>query len=188
MSHPFPHDDRWAELVSLLAAGCLTPDEQREVRQHLEICENCRERFRQLIAVCDALAAVRPVFCEGVPRIGEHVMSSLAAVGPRQSVRRAGWKWGLAAGIAASLVGAVTIGTFFRPHSAHQSSTATLPAVIAAGLKTDVSSQPPTLITYERSLAESGEAIGALLDREARRLSFLSATDVPANRMKEFLP
>jgi len=188
MSHPSPHDDRWAEFVSLLAAGCLPPDEQREVRQHLELCENCRERFRQVIAVCDALAASRPAFCEGVPGISERVMSSLAAVGPRQSVLRAGWKWGLTAGIASSLVGAVTIGTFFRPHSSHHSSTAILPTAIAAGLETDVSAQPPTLIAYERSLAESGEAIGALLDREARRLSFLSATDIPANRMQEFLP
>jgi len=46
----------WAEPISLLAAGCLSPDEEREVRRHIETCPDCRERFGQLTELCGTLA------------------------------------------------------------------------------------------------------------------------------------
>ena len=48
LRHPCEH---WAEPISLAAAGCLSADEEREVRRHIETCSDCRERFRQLTAV-----------------------------------------------------------------------------------------------------------------------------------------
>ncbi|MFZ1935633.1 MAG: hypothetical protein WCB27_25680 [Thermoguttaceae bacterium] len=53
-----PPCEHWAEPVSLLAAGCLSCDEEREVRRHIEACPDCRERFRQLSELCGALAKV----------------------------------------------------------------------------------------------------------------------------------
>ena len=52
--------ETWTEALSLLAAGCLTADEEPRVRQHLAECAGCRERFEQLAALCGSLAADRP--------------------------------------------------------------------------------------------------------------------------------
>lgn len=41
--------------ISLLAAGCLTAQEEQDLRQHLRTCEACRERFAQTVAVCGGL-------------------------------------------------------------------------------------------------------------------------------------
>jgi hypothetical protein len=49
----------WAEPISLMAAGCLSPDDERDVRLHIETCSDCRERFRQLGELCGTLAAAR---------------------------------------------------------------------------------------------------------------------------------
>ena len=46
----------WAEPISLLAAGCLSTDEERDVRRHFETCPDCRQRFGQLTQLCGALA------------------------------------------------------------------------------------------------------------------------------------
>jgi outer membrane lipoprotein-sorting protein len=51
-----PPCEHWAEPISLLAAGCLLSDQEREVRRHIEACPDCRERFRQLTELCGALA------------------------------------------------------------------------------------------------------------------------------------
>lgn len=47
--------ERWAEPISLAAAGCLSPDEDKAVREHLETCPDCREQFRQLTELCRVL-------------------------------------------------------------------------------------------------------------------------------------
>ena len=49
----------WAERISLAAAGCLSPDDERELHQHVEACSDCRERFRQLTELCGALTEPR---------------------------------------------------------------------------------------------------------------------------------
>ena len=54
-----PHEPQpcepWAERLSLAASGCLSPDEEREVRRHIETCPACRERFRRLTELCGVL-------------------------------------------------------------------------------------------------------------------------------------
>jgi outer membrane lipoprotein-sorting protein len=49
----------WAERISLAAADCLSPDEQREVQRHIETCAACRESYRQLVELCGALVQAR---------------------------------------------------------------------------------------------------------------------------------
>jgi outer membrane lipoprotein-sorting protein len=51
--HPCQH---WAEPISLAAAGCLSSDEEQEVRRHVETCPDCGEQLRQLTELCRALA------------------------------------------------------------------------------------------------------------------------------------
>ena len=69
----------WAEPVSLAAAGCLPPDEEREVRRHIETCSDCRERFRQLRQLCGALAEAQLPVDSAEGAIVERVMSVIAS-------------------------------------------------------------------------------------------------------------
>jgi outer membrane lipoprotein-sorting protein len=71
--------EAWAELVSLAAAGCLSPDEERDVRQHIETCADCRERFGQLIALCGALSEVRLPADRVATAIIERAMTAVAS-------------------------------------------------------------------------------------------------------------
>jgi anti-sigma factor RsiW len=48
------------EPISLLAAGCLPPEEQAAVRSHLDGCRACAARFAALAAMCDSLDRSRP--------------------------------------------------------------------------------------------------------------------------------
>jgi len=76
LHHPCEH---WAERISLAAAGCLAPDEDREVRQHIETCSDCRERFRQLTELCGALAEAQLPAESTETAIVERVMSAVAS-------------------------------------------------------------------------------------------------------------
>ena len=78
--HPCKH---WAEAISMAAAGCLSSDEEREIRRHMETCSACREHFRQLTEVCSALTELRlPTNGEDVV-IVQRVMSAIALSKPR---------------------------------------------------------------------------------------------------------
>jgi len=69
----------WAERISLAAAGCLSPDEERDVRRHIETCPDCRERSRQLSELCGALAEARLPVDDAEAAIVQRVMSAVAA-------------------------------------------------------------------------------------------------------------
>ncbi len=71
--------DLSAEPISLAAAGCLPPDEEGEVRRHIETCSDCRERFRQLTQLCGALAELRSPADSAEAAIVERVMSAVAS-------------------------------------------------------------------------------------------------------------
>jgi hypothetical protein len=58
-THPSPCDP-WREPISLLAAGCLPPEEQAAVRGHINGCRACTVRFADLSAVCGSLDRSRP--------------------------------------------------------------------------------------------------------------------------------
>jgi len=76
LHHPCEH---WAERISLAAAGCLAPDEEGEVRRHIETCSDCRERFRQLTELCGALAEAPSPAESTKAAIVERVMSAVAS-------------------------------------------------------------------------------------------------------------
>lgn len=48
------------EDISLLAAGCLTEREERELLDHFAACSACRVRYEELISVCSDLKAAKP--------------------------------------------------------------------------------------------------------------------------------
>lgn len=75
-----PHNcELWAEPISLLAAGCLSTDEERGVRRHFETCPDCRERFGQLTQLCGVLAEARLPADSADAAIVERVMSAVAS-------------------------------------------------------------------------------------------------------------
>ncbi len=69
----------WAEPISLLAVGCLSTDEEQDVRRHIETCPDCRERFRQLTQLCGALAEAQLPANVAEIAIVERVMSVVAS-------------------------------------------------------------------------------------------------------------
>ncbi len=69
----------WAEPISLLAAGCLSTDEERDVRRHFETCPDCRERFGQLTQLCGALAEAQLPVNVAENAIVERAMSAVAS-------------------------------------------------------------------------------------------------------------
>ncbi len=76
LHHPCEH---WAEPISLAAAGCLSSDEEQEVRRHVEACADCREEFRQLTELCRALAEA-PTATDGTEAAAlKRIMSAVTA-------------------------------------------------------------------------------------------------------------
>ena len=120
MNDHLPPCESRLEASSLLAAGCLTAEEERNARQHLATCSACRERYEQLVAVCAGLQNARPSHAIA----GASLMSRAIAkidTGPARSGDRAaapfrrGSRWPILAGlaIAASVVLLVTWPSFF---------------------------------------------------------------------------
>ncbi len=80
--------EAWAERISLAAAGCLSHDEERDVRRHVETCSDCRERFRQLTELCGALAEAQLPAESAEAAIVERVMSAVASDESRRPIVR----------------------------------------------------------------------------------------------------
>ena len=78
----------WAEPISLLAAGCLSTDEERDVRRHFETCPDCRERFGQLTQLCGALAEAQLPVNVAEIAIVKRVMSAVASEESRRPLVR----------------------------------------------------------------------------------------------------
>jgi outer membrane lipoprotein-sorting protein len=76
LQHPC---ERWAEPLSLAAAGCLSSGEEQEVRRHVETCPDCREQFRQLTELCRALAEAPLPTDSAEAAIVERIMSAVTA-------------------------------------------------------------------------------------------------------------
>jgi outer membrane lipoprotein-sorting protein len=84
---PHPCED-WAEPISLAAAGCLSSDEEQEVRRHVETCPDCREQFRQLTDLCRALAEAPLATDSTEAAIVERIMSAVTADVSRRPIVR----------------------------------------------------------------------------------------------------
>jgi outer membrane lipoprotein-sorting protein len=80
----------WAEPISLAAAGCLSPDEQQEVRRHIETCPDCRERFQELTRLCAMLTEARLPADNAELPVVERVMSAVASEGSQRPLVHTG--------------------------------------------------------------------------------------------------
>lgn len=179
-----PNCEPWDEPVSLLAAGCFSADEERDVRRHLETCTSCRERFGQLASLCRQIEAAQPVNALPEAAIVAQAMREIDCA----HARPRGWLAGrraIAAGlaVAASVLLMLAWQGLFSPdrHRPRLVEGPRLPERVP-------SPQPPTLLAYERAFAESDEAFDQLLNSEAQRLAFLSTHESPLAWTKEVTP
>ena len=69
----------WSEPISLAAAGCLSPDDEREMQRHVDSCADCRERLAQLTRLCGALAIAAWPADAAENTVVERVLSAVAA-------------------------------------------------------------------------------------------------------------
>ena len=87
MNHePTPCESQ-AEAISLLAAGCLEPQDESTLRQHLLQCVTCRQRFEALSAVCTNLRTAPPTL--GTNRVSDLVSRVMAEAVAGNAPRRA---------------------------------------------------------------------------------------------------
>lgn len=189
MNDHVPICESWEEAVSLLAAGCLAPDEEREARQHLAACPECRERFEQLVCVCRGLPAARPP--ERSPVVADLVSRAMAEIAEQPTLRddhavshsrsTSRWKFVAAAAIAASLLAVVSWRSLFNaaprsPDVVRHDSPKSVPVLEQeprpAAAETTVASSQPTWLALQRAVARSDEAFDALLARGSEALHF----------------
>lgn len=149
------HCEARAEDISLLAAGCLTAREEREVRAHLATCDACRERFEQLQSVCAELRSAKPE-CDAVRF--DLSLVTIAKPSPQRHL-------GLIAAVVASvlvMLGLLSI-TGRRPAS---ESPLRVIDVAQDSPTRSVPSEPtkqPTLLALRQAAAESDEALDRLM-------------------------
>jgi hypothetical protein len=183
-----------AEAISLLAAGCLTSQEEQDLRQHLVACATCRERFEQMVSVCSGLRLALP--SPGTFDVSALVSRTMADVSSKSDSTRAAdtpakehrWqtksnrlarRW-LVASVACllTLMSGIAWRSFVGTTTDPQELVRDAPPRIEPDEQPPLeiaTSQPPssgmaTLIELRRSFAESDEAFEALLARNSRAM------------------
>lgn len=193
MTDRSPTCELWAEAVSLLAAGCLSAGEERDVRRHLDACAACRRQFEQLEVVCHEIRAARPASESFGADVAARAMSAaLHPVPVLAANRRLRWSIAASFALAASLLLIlVWQGVFdLAPHEPDLARQGPALRIAAddAGPAADALRQPPTMLAYERALAESDEDFDRLLTAEAQRLVCLCDHQSPVTLFKELAP
>ncbi|MHC4488120.1 MAG: FecR domain-containing protein [Planctomycetota bacterium] len=103
--------EEYKELIEKCIEGTISDEQVAELKRHAEACEQCREEFKQCIAMEDV---VREAFSSrmSAEEGKASVMASLSA-GPNTVVRRAqynlGWLAGRRASIAAGILLAISL-------------------------------------------------------------------------------
>jgi len=113
--------DRYRELLGGYVLQALEPDEQEEVRRHLESCPRCGREHVELAgvpALLDVLGTPKAMAEQPPPALEEAVLDRFARerrlLAPRRIVRRGGWRLRLgAAGAVAAAVGALALAGVF---------------------------------------------------------------------------
>lgn len=171
MNDHSPICESLAEAISLLAADCLTPDEQVEARRHLTICPACRERFEQLVSICTGLQDARPE--ESRSADGDGVARALAEIGATSTAKdrvrplagtdagRQRFAWVVAMSLLVAAGYLLSSSVPPPPPGAEQ-----------VELNRVISPQQPTWLALQRAAAHSDEALDDLLARSSDAIRF----------------
>lgn len=182
MNEPVSHCGHWHEPISLMAAGCLSVDEEAVVRRHLAKCAACSARLAELMALCTSLARSRPAAAERAAAVRDRWRAAgLRTRRPRPWARPATLLW-VGGGLAAAVVVSASLLVDRKPDCPPSPPSARVvatggsqpelrePVRRSAVPETDV--PQPTLLAYELALAESDEAFEALLRRPGESMMF----------------
>jgi anti-sigma factor RsiW len=153
------------EAISLLAAGCLSVQEERELREHFTTCAACGERFAELDILCTSLRDAKPeVNAERVDSLATTLMltTTSPAGSPRQN-RTADSRVVILALTILVLVSAMGR-LAFGPVDSSQGSGQVVQKQPQDAPEVSGESQP-TLLALRRAAAQSDESFDRLLDR-----------------------
>lgn len=189
MNDQYPTCESRAEAISLLAAGCLTPEDEYDLRQHLAICTVCREQSEQITFVCSGLRKakhfaatfnVSALVSRTMVELPVSIKPTVTANFPGSSRSRSSLWCRLA--MSAVLAGSLLVGIFwwsFSGGTTHESETARqessprgreqdLRQVITDA--TIAASGPPTWLALRRASDQSDEAFETLLAQDSGAL------------------
>jgi len=155
-----PCENRLEE-ISLLAAGCLADREERELRQHLAMCDGCRERFDELASLSLGLRAAKPaVDADSVRNLARSLLHAPSPASTAGQSRTADWRVAMLAFTVLVLV-AVMSHFALRPtdHTEQPEVVQESPQVA----REELGSPLPTLFALRRAAAESDESFDRLL-------------------------
>jgi len=172
------------EEISLLAAGCLTDREERELRQHLATCEGCHERFAELASLSLGLRAAKPaVDADSVRDLARSLSHAPSPASTAGQSRSADWRVAMLALTVLVLVGVLSHFAL-RPtdHTEQPDVVQESPPVTPE----ESGSPPPTLFALRRAAAESDESLDRLLAQYSGPLVFESLHLQSLSR--EFVP
>lgn len=158
--------DARAEEISLLAAGCLTTQEEQELRAHLATCDACRERFEQLQSVCSELRAAKPEL--DAVRFNLSAVTTVVAIAKPISQQRLGPIAAIVASVLAMLGLLMISGKGPTPKSPSRVIDVTQgsPAE-AVPIVSQPMAQQPTLLALRQAAAISDDALDRLMTQSS---------------------
>lgn len=167
MNDPQQPCEHRREVISLLAADCLTRQEECDLREHLAVCDACRRRFEEITTVCSnvrtAKPALKPESLLAMERSLQHLprRGNQAAENRRPVARRA------ALLAAAVLVLAGVLRPFVSQQPDHGPTPPTdIVAMPSHGAPAETSDlRLPTMLALRRAAAESDDSFDLLLAR-----------------------
>lgn len=172
------------EEISLLAAGCLTAQEEHNLREHLVVCEPCRQRLEEMTTICSAIGSAKPVLGSESIRISERCLQHLpvpdtALVRERQAFQR----YAPMLAVAGLIVFAVLRGFASRPADPSDERPVDVvkgPAQVSPESPKDM--PVPTLLALRRAAAESDESFDRLLSRYGDPSLFAPLNNQPSRQ------
>ena len=155
------------EAISLLAAECLTEPEEAELRNHLAVCDACRQRYEEIAMVCSNVRIATPsVDKEHVLAMGQCLQHlPLPAKKVTWRNRSVPLLVAMLATAALVLVSVLSHVAFRRTEDNPDQRTAIVQVTphVAPVESTDL--QLPTMFALRRAAAESDETFDRLLAR-----------------------
>lgn len=151
-----------AEDISLLAAGCLTDREERELREHFTVCEACLKRFEEMASVCVELRDARPSMDSSFERSIARIQN-IDLLPPMSTARNRGSVHVVISMLTACVLLFVAVHFFggMPDSGSSQQVVKSVPEVPQKGEKN--LAQLPTILALSRAAAESDEALDRLL-------------------------
>jgi anti-sigma factor RsiW len=152
------------EAISLLAAGCLADQEERELNEHLAECPGCRGRFAELASLGSSLRAAKPVVDVDLVR---NLAGTLPhAPSPASTARQNRLADSRVALLALSVLMLVGVLSYFALRPTDHVERPVVVVQESPQLVSEDSGTPlPTLLALRRAAAESDESFDRLLAR-----------------------